>query len=462
MKQHVRLRFLGLIAAMLLMGLGVAFLTVKSQWQSSEVRTKLRRIDSEGFQVADKFKHSLRELNELLFHYGRSHMAPDVAAFTQASDELNLWINEQKPKLTSLQEKASLEQIDTAYDDYLRVARQLLTRLQAIGEASATVDEYVVLRKETQRLSDLGEKLSRAHLDSRDQILAEVNSAFTTLRVLVLIALGLLFVFALSLGFAVYRDMILPLRLKLVESESLRERQEKLVSLGVLAAGVAHEIRNPLTAIKAALYLQQRRHQPGTQEASDGKIIDREILRLERIVNDFLLFARPGDSKLAPINADVPMREVHTLLQPQLAKAGIQLTLGELRPLPIHADEEQLKQVLINLVRNAAEAIEKNGVVQMRVRMERKRLNRQEVNTAVLEVEDNGRGIPADVQKRLFDPFFTTKETGTGLGLSIASRIVQSHGGVLEYQTTPGYGSTFGVVLPSSGASATPNAIRHS
>ena len=448
MKTRVQQRLIGLVAAIVLTGLGIAFLTVQSQWQAGELRAQLKRVDSESFRIADQFQDFLRELNDSLYHYGRSHTPPEVKAFHKDSEELNNWIDVQKPNLNSGREKAIMEQIDAAYDDYMRVAKELLVRLKAIGDVSATMDEYTDLRKESQRLSDLGKSLARAHLASRDQLLARAGEVITQLRVLVLVSLSLLFVFALALGVVVYRDMIVPLRVKLVESESLRERQEKLASLGVLAAGVAHEIRNPLTAIKAALFIQQKKFQPGTQELADAKVIDREILRLERIVNDFLRFARPGDSKLAPIPADAPLRDVYALLEPELAKDNIQLVLAEPPPLLITADADQIKQVLINLVRNAAEAIGQGGVIKLRARGDRKYLDHKATDVVILEVEDSGKGIPADVQKRLFDPFFTTKDTGTGLGLSIAARIVQSHGGLLEYQTALGVGTTFGIVLP--------------
>ena len=447
-KIRVHRRLLTLVAGITLTGLGIAYLTVKSQWQAGELRTQLSQTDSESFRIADQFENLLRRLNESLYHYGREQTPPEIATFTKASHELDLWIDTQKPKLTTAQEQAIMEQIDAAYDDYLRAAKKLLVRLDGIGAAGATMDEYASLRRESQRLFDLGQSLSRAHLLSRDSVVTKANHTISELRVLVLVSLGLLFVFAMALGGVIYRDMIVPLRRKLVESESLRERQEKLASLGVLAAGVAHEIRNPLTAIKAALFIQQKKFQPNTQEATDAKIIDREILRLERIVNEFLLFARPSESRPVPFTADVLLREVHALLAPQLAKEGILLVLAALSPLPITADMDQIKQVLINLVRNSAEAIAKDGTVTLRMLATRKYLNQKETAVVILEVEDNGKGIPAAVQKRLFDPFFTTKETGTGLGLSIAARIVQSHGGLLEYQTVPGLGTTFTIVLP--------------
>lgn len=441
---------MGLVAAIVLMGGGIAYMTLKSQWRAAELRAGLRQIDSESFRIADQFADSLRQLNDTLYHYGRPHVLPDKAAFTKASRELDLWIEAQKSKLTTAQEKAFMQQLDRAYHDYSEAARELLAKLQSASDPSQMLDEYARLRTESQRLFVLGRHLSRAHLDSKDAVLHKANLDLTELRLLLLVALGLLLMFALVLGLVVYRDLIVPLRVRLVESESLRERQEKLASLGLLAAGIAHEIRNPLTAIKGAVFLQQRRFEADGKEYSDAKVIEREILRLENIVNDFLLFARPGESKLAPITADAPLQEVYTLLAPQLGKSNIQLVREAAPPLLISADEQQLEQVLINLVRNAAEATEQNGVVKLRARSDHRRLASKETDVVVLEVEDNGKGIPAEVQKRLFDPFFTTKSTGTGLGLSIAARIVQSHGGVLEYQTVPGLGTTFGIVLPAA------------
>jgi len=114
----------------------------------------------------------------------------------------------------------------------------------------------------------------------------------------------------------------------------------------------------------------------------------------------------------------------------------------------IRADSGHLKQVLVNLVRNAAEATEGAGTVTLRTRSARAPLGGREIEAVILEVIDDGNGISPEVEKRLFDPFFSTKETGTGLGLPIAARIVERHGGMLQYQTRPGHGTTFGVVLP--------------
>jgi len=227
----------------------------------------------------------------------------------------------------------------------------------------------------------------------------------------------------------------------------LLERQEKLASLGVLAAGVAHEIRNPLTAIKAWLFMHQRKLQPGTQEHTDAELMSNELGRLERIVRDFLLFARPSEPEMQVVPADRPLREVRDLLAPQLDKSGIKLVVEDSPAASIRVDPQQMKQVLINLVQNGADSIGQNGTVTLRARIDRKRLLERDTGVVILEVIDTGKGIPPDAKKRLFDPFFTTKDTGTGLGLSIAARIVEKHDGALQYQTEMNRGTTFGIVL---------------
>ena len=441
-----RLSALGLAVG--LMGMLIVLTTLNSRRQAAELRAGLSNVDLESFGIADHFKDSLRALNHTMFLYGIRHDPADWASFLKVSDELNIWIDEQKPRLTTQREKDVLQQLDTVYDDYLRVSRDLQAKVQSLGQQDPTLANCSGFLAESQRLFDLGQALARAHFESRNLLLSHANQALTQLRRLVLCSLCLLFVFGVGLAAVVYRDMIAPLRVKLVESQSLVERHEKLASLGMLAAGVAHEVRNPLTAIKAALFIQQKKFSPGSPEQADAKLVEREILRLERIVNDFLRFARPTDPELRPVPADLPLREVQLFLGPQLENANIQLVREESAPMRINVDPAQIKQVLINLVQNAADSIGREGKIKLRARHDRRCLSNGETDVVILEVADTGRGIPPEVEKRLFDPFFTTKDNGTGLGLSIAARIVQKHGGSLQYQTQVNRGTTFGVVLP--------------
>ena len=273
--------------------------------------------------------------------------------------------------------------------------------------------------------------------------LAESNGTLTTFKQLLQLSVVLMLVLAAALVIMVYRGMIAPLRHQLTESQAVITRQEKLASLGVLAAGVAHEIRNPLTAIKFRLFSLKKILPVAEANNEDAVMIGNEISRLERIVQDFLRFARPSEPELVALPAQRLLQSVFDLLNPQLEKSAIELRLLPGQPAWVRADTQQIEQVLINLIRNAAESIGRDGVISLCTRWE----GRRDALVA-LEVSDNGKGIPDDVQKRLFDPFFTTKEGGTGLGLPIAARIVEKHGGDLRYHTELNRGTTFSVVLP--------------
>jgi signal transduction histidine kinase len=450
MKFGIRFRLVALTLVVALMGALILLATLNSQRQAAQLSDRLTQVDSESFRIADQFRDSLRELNNTMQRYGTDHDPAVWNEFLEASHKLDGWIDEQKPKLTTQHERDALQQIDVAYDDYMRVARDLQAKLQSFSQQSTTLTDFNPLRVESQHLFGLGQTLAKAHYDSRKQLLEHANQTLTQLRWLVLGSLGLLFLFGVALAGMVYRDMIAPLRVKLVESQSLMERHEKLASLGMLAAGVAHEIRNPLTAIKAALFIQQKKFQPGSPEHADTRLVEREILRLERIVNDFLHFARPTEPKFVTIPADLVLLETQHFLATQLARANIRLVLESSAPMRIRVDPAQIQQVLINLVQNAADSIAHDGTITLRARLDRKHLSNGETDVVVLEVADTGKGIPPEIQKRLFDPFFTTKDTGTGLGLSIAAGIVQNHGGALQYQTHVHHGTTFGIVLPQA------------
>lgn len=257
-----------------------------------------------------------------------------------------------------------------------------------------------------------------------------------------------LFVVGGVLAVLIYRGLVAPLQTRLRESQRVIERQEKLSSLGVLAAGVAHEIRNPLTSIKVRLFTQQQLLQKGSEEFDDNVFLAGEISRLEKIVKDFLAFARPSDPELAVVRLTDPLRQLRPLLEPSLRQQGIVLREEYLADPMIRVDLAQLKQVLINLIKNAGEAMTEPGTITLRTRTEPAGKGVRGRARAVLEVADTGPGIPPAVARRLFDPFFTTKPSGTGLGLSIAARIVEKHGGTLGYSTELNRGTTFRILLP--------------
>jgi len=244
------------------------------------------------------------------------------------------------------------------------------------------------------------------------------------------------------------RVVVAPLREKLIEDNTAIEHQKKLDHFARLATGLAHEIRNPLTAINVRLFTLQKSMSKGSGEHNDATLIRDEIDRLEQILKNFLKLARPTEPKFVTLTAESTLKEVRELYAPQLQRQAIELKLDSMVSTPFQADPLQLKQVLINLIQNAADSIGREGTITLRARPADARLNGQAAGSIVLEVEDTGTGIPPEVQERLFDPFFSTKENGTGLGLPIAAKIIDQHQGTLDFETRLGRGSIFRVILP--------------
>jgi signal transduction histidine kinase len=220
-------------------------------------------------------------------------------------------------------------------------------------------------------------------------------------------------------------------------------QQEKLASIGRLAAGVAHEINNPLTTILTTSMLLQedlRTEDPMHQEL---ETIANETLRCRKIVTALLDFARQSQPVKQEIRLQEIIAETALLTRKQAAFKDVAVTAHCPADLPpIEADKGQIHQALINLVVNAIAATDPGGKISISC-------NGPDARDAVtIAVSDTGVGIPAEELEKVFEPFFTTRETGTGLGLSITSGIVAQHGGSMEVKSTVGQGTTFTIRLP--------------
>ena len=450
MNAGMKLRVSGFVLAIVLLASLVVWAAFTAWQRVDESGKRLASAEVESLRIGSHFQQLLLGLNDLVFQYAIDRDSRDRAKFERAWTNLDLWIDRQIEghQRASSEEKQILDQINSTYDEYHAAAGKIAAQSERVVDGMLPVPDFASFERHSARLLSLGDRLAEAHRQALVASVGGSNKSLVYLRALLLGSLLLLLGFGGWLAMVVYQQLVAPLQVKLVQSQTLLERQEKLASLGVLAAGVAHEIRNPLTAIKAWLFMHQRKLRSGTPEHADAEIIANELERLERIVKDFLLFARPSEPEWEVVPASRPLREVRELLAPQLAEAGIQFRLEDAPRAWIRIDPRQIKQVLINLVQNAADAIGHDGIVTLRARLDRKTLAARDTQVVLLEVADNGKGIPPGSEKRLFDPFFTTKESGTGLGLPIAARIVEKHGGALQYQTQVNHGTTFGIVLP--------------
>ncbi len=228
---------------------------------------------------------------------------------------------------------------------------------------------------------------------------------------------------------------------QIVRLEDQLKRADRLSALGALAAGIAHEIRNPLTGMKMIVQLLQSDFPEGDPKREPLGLIQNEIDRLERIIVNLLDFARPSKPQAVPFALPQVLDGCLMLLQTQMNKLQLQLRREYPEHLPtIVGDPAQLKQVFLNILTNAIQASRPEGLLTVRIAIES-----QIVRTSII---DTGIGIPKDKIKAIFDPFMTTKEDGTGLGLPLALRIVEEHGGRIEVESTDGSGSSFSVLLP--------------
>lgn len=224
------------------------------------------------------------------------------------------------------------------------------------------------------------------------------------------------------------------------QEEEHRQRLEKLSAIGQLAAGLAHEIRNPLTSIRGFVQISASENQEIKKWES---IILPEIDRINDLLKQFLNLSETKPTKYTKFRLDELMNNVLSLLKPKSFLMGHELVIRESNhSIVIEADAEQIKQVMINLIQNALESLDEKGKVEVRWRQHQNQVN--------IQIKDNGRGINPEHYNKIFEPFFTTKNDGTGMGLSVCHRIIDEHGGDIRVDSQPGCGTTFDIYLPIS------------
>jgi len=232
----------------------------------------------------------------------------------------------------------------------------------------------------------------------------------------------------------------------LKRSKSYIRRADRLASLGTLTAGLAHEIRNPLVAIKTLTQLLPERLDDEEFRDQFLKIASGEVDRISSLVNELLDFARPSDPKLELEDIDTILDGMILLVSTETKKKQINIIKDYAPNLPhLHIDREQIKQVFLNILLNAIEATRENGKITAKTRPFIRPGGEPYVQ---IEFTDTGSGIPEEYLEDIFNPFFTTKSTGSGLGLSISNQIIQDHRGYIDVESQLGKGSSFFINLP--------------
>jgi signal transduction histidine kinase len=232
-------------------------------------------------------------------------------------------------------------------------------------------------------------------------------------------------------------------------AQALALSNERLAAIGKMAAHVTHEIRNPLSSIGLNLEMLEEEIEGASADERRALVsaIKREVERLEHLSEEYLRVARLPSPRMEADDVAAAVREIVAFARPEIERAGCtaELHVADAVP-PALFDESQLRQALLNLLRNAREAMPKGGAIDVRIE--------GEGMSVVIRVDDRGGGIPEEIRARVFDPFFSTKGEGTGLGLAITRHIVEAHGGTITCDARDGGGTSFRVALPIAPARA--------
>ncbi|UQD51504.1 PAS domain-containing sensor histidine kinase [Bacillus methanolicus] len=238
-----------------------------------------------------------------------------------------------------------------------------------------------------------------------------------------------------GLNLSVFRDIT-----EKLEMEEQLRKSDTLHVIGELAAGIAHEIRNPMTALKGFIQLLQ-----GSIKEDHSMyfhVISTELQRMDSIINEFLILAKPQAVKYVECDLQKIVRETVELLNAQAVLHNVQFKTNYEKDLPLlFCEPNQLKKVFINIIKNAIEVMPNGGIITVSVK-------KTDDNKLHISVEDQGPGMSEEKIKKLGEPFFTTKERGTGLGLMVSYKIIEEHNGIIEVQSKEGIGTTFHIYLP--------------
>ena len=380
-------------------------------------------------------------------------------------------------------QQQAIERIADEYDAYVAIKDRVIAHYM-VGERQAGADLHSEARSRFFNLLDLCEAYKSIHtqsiLDARraSHIQAQHFRFIAVVAMLSVFLLGLLLALvlvkqilgpvqklamltdrtggrkdsedvikALSQGVQGLMEDIHQTYSQLEKSQENLLQAEKMALVGKLAAGMAHSIRNPLTSVKMRLFSLGRMNTDLSEaQKDDFEVIAEEIRHIDTIVQNFLEFSRPPKLTMQRISPSEVVDLVRQLLAHRLESYQVTMTLMRTETLPqIQADPEQLKEVLVNLVENACEAMGQGGQIAVREQIAQ---DPELGKVAVIRLTDNGPGMSPLTREKIFQPFFTTKEEGTGLGLSIAARIIAEHRGKIEVESIEGDGTTFHIALP--------------
>ncbi|WP_051261802.1 ATP-binding protein [Desulfovibrio inopinatus] len=450
---------------------------ITTAWYSYEARHLLEVIidqDMQGLRIVERLATELSMQKGYTTYYALSldeSYLKDLATHTDMFDTLM-----SKAMLHPYSEKnhALLETINTEYRHYV-ADRAKVIELYSQGFADEGARQHWAIRGVFDKISGQVASLRAAQESQIHNVVDNAKLDATAMMYMAWVAVFIAVIIALILGYVLIRKVLDPIRRMAQEGQSpivfkgtdeieaidkrmhglmddmdrAREhvmQTEKLALAGKLGAGVAHSVRNPLTSVKMRLFSLSRTLRLDATQSEDFEVITEEIGHIDTILQHFLEFARPPGLRREIVTLAEIVDNAVRLLTYRLDSYGVEVKMdltGGNRP--IHADPERLKEVLVNLLLNACEAMPGGGRILITTYSRADASGRR---MAILQIRDWGPGIPEELQGRVFEPFFSTKEDGSGLGLAITWRIIMEHGGTVETRIPEGGGALFEIGLP--------------
>ena len=421
-----------LLAAVAIVGLS-AWLAVRAIGGIEVIQAASDDLELRRFRIAAKLRTQVHRLSASMLRYQVTGDAAFRDRFEQNREQLESFIEENRKLLDTAEEKTTLKEIEEGLAEYFEDAHALMEGRDRRERAELSVERIERIKGELDAIIELANELGDARKDAFRKLLADYRLSARVLQRSIFGVLVVLAIVLAGLSWLGYRVFFAPLRGEL-------QAAKDLANVGILASGIAHEIRNPLTAMKArAFALKALVDDP--KALRQAEVIEGEIDRLERVVRGVLDFARPAELDRQVVKLDAYLKEIHELVEPEMSAKAIGFKCSIDEAFEVRIDPAQMKQVILNLLRNAGEACPESGSeVELGGRCVNGRI--------IIYVRDNGAGIPEEYQAKLFEPFYSKKPAGTGLGLSIARNIVRKHGGELSFETKDTKGTTFTITLP--------------
>lgn len=479
----LRARILLMVSAMASAALAGGVVTMAYMIWLGSVLTSVSEHDVTAMRVARELQSSLIMQKGFATYFSQDKDPNWLVQLDQWRNSFEQWLGKAMQSPGEGEAKALLERIEAGYRSYDQ-KRSLVIWLYASGQDREARALQREVRDMFQHIRELCESYSRLHEKHMEDARKEIARRADFINDLAMATVPAVVLIATALGYVLIRQVLEPIRqlasesparvnpakepdevkaltrrvrglmedvdqtrLQLEQSQEQLIRSEKLALVGKLAAGVAHSIRNPLTSVKMRLFSLERGLELTAEQKEDLSVVSEEIRQIDHIVQTFLEFSRPPRLRVSRMSPSLVVDGAVGLLKERFLGYGVEVVVERAGLLPdTLVDPDRLKEVLVNLMVNAAEAMgARGGRITIR---ERQEASPEGQPLVVVEVEDNGPGIPASIQDKVIQPFFSTKEEGTGLGLSIAARILEEHGGWLELSSEEGAGAVFTIYLP--------------